>query len=141
MPKRQKRVEIVSKEYEDLISSTNENLLYSSKPNEELFIVDKVGSKTARKKISKEEGSTNNTRKAYSATEQKLIKRLQEKISIVSKEPKGDIAVNDIWADQPSAEPKRYIKKTERKVPISGFSYNPSPDDHQDVIAEVSILD
>ena len=134
MPKRQKREEIVSQEYEDFISSTNANVLYSSKSNEELFIVDKVGSKTARKKIAKEEGSAG---KSHSVTEKKLIKRIQDKIfneQLV--ESKGVKAIGDIWADQP-AEPKVYIKKTERKAPLGGFSYNPSPNDHQDVIAEV----
>jgi hypothetical protein len=140
MSKRQKRVEEVTKEYEKFVEVTNAEKLYGAKVDEELFVLDRVGSKNARRKLEKTK-SDNGAVVIVSATEKKLIQRKQKEIesgALVTSKSKPTNELLDIWGEvSPNTQPTAKSKVGVRKVAVPGMSYNPSASSHQDAIAEV----
>lgn len=136
--KRHRRVNEVVESYEKAVISVNEASALTSKDDDELFVLDRVGSKNSRRKITKEENAKL-TDKVVSKTERVLIKKLSANMGAKSKPQQTKAPVTDIWGDDCNASAaKANLRKKALKVPRGGFSYNPSLNEHQDVVAEVS---
>jgi hypothetical protein len=138
--KRQRESEIVQL-YETLVDDENTQSLLVSKADDDLFVVDRVGSKRMRRKITKEEEARKTT-SIVSKVDRKLVEKLESQPSRRKKKVGGAMAVSDIWADEvtPVKDVGKGGKKKAIKIPEGGLSYNPSHDDHQDILAEVFLF-
>lgn len=137
--KRQRRELDVVNSYENAVKDSNEEIALTSKDDEELFVLDRSGSKNTRRKIVKEE-KAKDALKVKSKTEQVLIERIAAKAKGNTRPKVRSISqLSDIWGEEDKSE-KVKARKRALKIPQSGFSYNPSSKDHQDVVAEVSLF-
>jgi hypothetical protein len=140
--KRQREKELIIS-YENYVDESTSAQVMGEREDEDLFVVDRIGSKTSRRKLKHEEKQQNKTQ-IISKVERKLIEKRLEKLQQQQEsnrnqnESKEEVLV-DIWAD--SVEPVKQKSKKKKvhalKLPIPGVSYNPSHVDHQDAIAEV----
>ncbi len=138
--KRQREKELIQS-YESYVDENTSAHVMGEQANEDLFIVDRIGSKTSRRKLKHQEKQQEKLQ-IISKVERKLIEKQIEKLQHnqdQKNETKEDMLV-DLWAD--SMEPIK-VKSSKKKkghalkLPIPGVSYNPSHLDHQDAIAEV----
>jgi hypothetical protein len=137
--KRQRRELEAVNSYESALAVSNEESALTSKDDDELFVLDRSGSKNTRRKFVKEENAKL-ALKVKSKTEQLLIERIAAKNkSKTAPKSKAKSQLSDIWGEEDESE-KAKARKRALKIPQSGFSYNPSSKDHQDVVAEVRFL-
>lgn len=165
MPKsqREKRIAACAEEYADqlLRVSADQNLIMKS--NEELFSLDRAGSRTSKRRISKQKDdlSSGGVKSIVSVTERKLVERVIAKQQLQQKQPPKEIAnedqLADLWDDAAgnvqtgNARKRKMVEsaittdgRTSKKkvIPaIGGQSYNPSLDDHQDALAEALAIE
>lgn len=160
--KRQRRINETAHEFEDAVAEASQKSTYMTKSDDQLFVVDRVGSKSSRRRLIKEATAVIKEKTIVSASERKLVEKAQNTIKKVSKwQPKKELQLHDLWADSDAAQeveqfPKTMmvshpsgrqhrVKKNEVKkkkpIPIPGQSYNPSESDHQDALAEALALE
>jgi len=160
--KRQRRINETVNEFEDAVAEASQKSTYMTKSDEQLFVVDRVGSKSSRRRLIKEATAVIKETTKVSESERKLVEKAQNTIKKVSKwQPKKELQLHDLWEDSdtvkeveqfpktmmvslPSGRPHRVKKnevKKKRPVPIPGQSYNPSESDHQDALAEALALE
>lgn len=109
------------------------------KANDELFVVDRVGSKNARLRMKREGGEGKGILSAKADLRKivKLAKKLKSKEQFEKVDP---AATFDLWESEPAeTEKRRQCAKV--KVPHPGQSYNPSLEDHQDALAEATAIE
>ena len=141
--KRQRRQESTAEEYSLGVARAKELDAMEQVRDEELFVVDRGGSKTAKRKIEVQEKQA--AKGTASSTERKLVRKLvQKSAGTVAEEPKTT-GVVDIWGEE-DARPSRRAAggvleacatRSKRLVVRPGQSYNPDTADHQDLLAEV----
>ena len=153
--KRQLRILETAEEYSNLLIQVNEGDKILSKQNDELFVVDRVGSERSRRKLTSKliEIERNATEIVLSAADKKIIDKRNDRNSkktVVTESKTNDIV--DLWSD-PAAEsimkPNKELKDNTTKVPkkkscilpINGQSYNPNHEDHQDALAEALAIE
>lgn len=129
-----------TKEYENFLDASTTANLVSAQADDDLFVVDRGGSKNKKRKIQKDE-QQKQTSGTTSKTEQLLISRIKNK----KKEPKVVKAKKDeafdLWDEEKISKQQRSTtRKSFKKIAGPGMSYNPSHDDHQEALAEVNIL-
>ena len=150
----QKRIRDSSHEHDLIISDSNEIQSLKLRSDEELFVIDKIGSKSKRRKINSEEfGQTNSKPLIVSKVERILIKKtLNNRKQIFTPDDTSQPsngAISDIWEndDEIGNGSKGKISKNKKeKIQIDllvhpGQSYNPSILDHQDILAEAVALE
>ena len=143
--KRQKRENAAAEELELLTQKSRELDALAKIDDSNLFVIDRSGSKTARVKQQKaveaaKKGGT------PSVIEQKLIRKLivrnqQKESAVVSSKPV------DLWSTEDNGGSnklkgvnKSRVKKENKLIIRGGQSYNPSKEDHQNILAEVCNL-
>jgi nucleolar protein 53 len=158
--KRARRIAETNAQLEEAMDSRAANELLAGKADDDLFVVDRAGSKTSRRKIEKEK-----VRKEQgvlvSATEEHLIKKkmkelAQKEASAAKTQNVSKVESLDIWgADDGGGDdeidklltttrrtqPKDNKTKKAAKVVGPGFSYNPAQVHHQDALAEAMALE
>ncbi|KAJ1432250.1 hypothetical protein B484DRAFT_447929 [Ochromonadaceae sp. CCMP2298] len=142
----QKRVKKNAAEFEDLRVEAAQQVITQARTNDDLFVIDRKGSKSGRKAVTQEikpkaQGSF------VSAAEKKLVGRLVTaggKRSRQYESLTADIGSNearDIWGEPAGPTKKRAAVDSKRtRVALPGQSYNPSQGDHQDALAEALAL-
>ena len=142
---------------EDSLATKAADEALANQDDSDLFVVDRKGSKRARRKVVKEQ-ERKDRGTLHSATEEHLVrkkmKEMQEREAKRKEEAgKGNGAESmDIWGGDPenggvTAAPQRRrmashsANKSTLKVSGPGFSYNPAQTHHQDVLAEASALE
>ena len=133
--KRGKRLHELSVDLADLYEAS----AVSTRSDGDLFVIDKVGSTSARKKLSKTTFVKQQQNLPDFKKERKIIARI-EKRKLCQTEADGTGQLYDIWETDVLSKsakiPEKNLKLKKLKI-IAGLSYHPSVDDHQDVIAEV----
>jgi hypothetical protein len=159
--KRSKRILEITQDYEDAIAKKAIEESYENVEDQELFILDRQGSESRRKKVKKE--LLPKAQKAFiSPTEQKIIEKIVktgkkkskygENIveSVRSKAKKVDSSLRDLWDAPEEVEPvesdlpdpmEEISKRKKIRVPLPGQSYHPTPKDHQNIIAEAVAME
>eukprot|EP01041_Mallomonas_annulata_P003257 gene3257-6444_t len=145
--KRIRRENEVADEHAKHIRLSVDEALIASKPNNDMFIVDRVGSKTTKRKFVQEAVVKANGLSKSSAENVLVAKVVAGKVLATRKrfqvkdnKNEGNNIV-DIWSDNdPPIKSNRITVNKKLKVALPGLSYNPSLDDHQDVIAEAIAL-
>lgn len=132
----QKRIKESNQEYEEKIVEVNAS-------NDQLFTLDRVGSKRKRQQVDQEikpkiEG------KFISAAEKAKIRKIKEKKVVNSS---SDETVNsefrDLWEEEAtdSSDTKKKVAKAHKlKVAKEGQSYNPDTTSHQNILKEAVAL-
>jgi hypothetical protein len=143
--KRQREKELVEN-YEEYVATSASDQILQRQENDDLFLIDRVGSKNSRKRIQQNEMIKEKNDSIVSKVENRLIKRKINESSKKSKNPKKgqESIIVDLWQEEggdmgkkeKSKKPKD--KKPALRVPLPGISYNPSHVDHQDAVAEVT---
>mmetsp|Transcript_18644 Transcript_18644/g.18735 ORF Transcript_18644/g.18735 Transcript_18644/m.18735 type:complete len:351 (+) Transcript_18644:41-1093(+) len=146
--KRQRRQNELVDQYESHIRQKSESAVLSSKSDNDLFTVDRVGSKSAKRKIAKQEVAKSEARSSLS--ESTLIQKvLSGKVLSTRRRNhfqvnggNADNSLDDIWANEPLESSPKIARNPKKKLRIAkpGQSYNPAVDDHQDVAAEALAL-
>lgn len=137
--KRQRRQESTAEEYSLGVARAGELRAIAAVQDADLFVVDRAGSKTAKRKIAAQEQQSA-AGVVVSRTERKLIRR-RAQLEKTEDAPKAADAPSDIWgaeSDLPSAQRFALNQRAKRAVIRPGQSYNPNAADHQDLLAEVS---
>jgi hypothetical protein len=141
--RKQKRIRKISEEFSagirDLVAFDN----ISSKRDEELFVLDKIGSKSKRIKITNE---INNDKSFVSKHESHLVKKIIKNRNKNTNPLKNHIdraSLTDLWSDNTEESGKciRNKKLKRDQLVHPGQSYNPSISDHQDALAEAVALE
>lgn len=119
------------------MDTTTSESLVTALPDDDLFVVDRGGSKNKKRKIQKTETQKKNSG-TTSRTEQILINRIKN----TKKEPKAVKARKDeafdLWGvEEVTKQPRPTTRKSFKKIAVPGMSYNPAHDDHQEALAEV----
>lgn len=151
--RREKRIAETSAEYEEQKSRVSAAAVVASRPDEALFVVDRTGSKSARRRIHKEEVAKT-TNQPVSKTERALIKKATQQLLAGHEKPnkarEQPSALADLWADEAESTGAQSVTRIKRssvvasaakKVAGPGFSYNPSTVAHQNVLAEALALE
>lgn len=151
--KRTKRIRETNEEYESAVQQESQQKVLTGVDSENLFTVDRAGSKSKRRKV-QEEIVPKEQGKFVSKTEQHLIqkqlKRLQSGqprkvygsnvVDLPSNNKKIVSKLEDIWSEgdesDASSSKKARPHKHSLKVALPGQSYNPSFEDHQDTLAQ-----
>lgn len=163
--KRHRRAEAAAVELGEQAASIRELDALAAQSNEDLFLVDRGGSKTARTKIAAKAGTSS---VIQSATEKKLVQRIVKSIKAADgavRGEQGSSSLSDLWGgDEEVAAPPKNTKaittrvaSEEKKTKTSktsakrdsaavvsiakaraGQSYHPEPSQHQAILAEVS---
>jgi nucleolar protein 53 len=151
--KRTKRIRQTNEEYESAVQQESQQKVLTGVDSENLFTVDRAGSKSKRRKV-QEEILPKEQGKFVSKTEQHLIqkqlKRLQSGqprkvygsnvVDLPSSDKKIVSKLEDIWSEgdesDASSSKKARPHKHSLKVALPGQSYNPSFEDHQDTLAQ-----
>ena len=153
MPRRQRREKELELEYEETVLAKASDAALAAKDDNDLFFIDRGGSQNAKRKI-EAQTAVRKTQSSISVTERKLIERAQQKIQSIAsssaKTGKGDDKIIDIWgSDSGAVTRKRQRQRSEQRLHssskegkhslkiLSGHSYNPSLEEHQDALAEV----
>jgi hypothetical protein len=147
--KRQREQELVEN-YEKYVATSTSDQLLQNQENDDLFSIDRVGSKNSRKRIQKSEILKVKNDSIVSKVENKLIrKKINERNSKKkSQNLKKGQEIVDLWQEEERMEEvgeketkvkskKLKDKKPALRIPLPGISYNPSHVDHQDAVAEV----
>lgn len=140
--KRQRELEI-TENYENYIDQSTSEQILQQQDDQELYMVDRIGSKNSRKKIQKNESIKENMNNILSKVEMKLIQKKLKSSNSSTKQNNTKNTINDIWEEDEIENNKNNKKRNQihqtkaLKIPIAGISYNPSHIDHQDAVAEV----
>lgn len=133
--RRQKRIRETSDEFEEVLAQEK----LSSKPDEDLFVLDKTGSRSKRVKI-QQQLQQQKQQPVVSRHElhliQKVLKNSSKKTDNTNNNTKD---ISDLWSDDTPVPPSKYIsnnKVRRDRLVHPGQSYNPSLPDHQDALAE-----
>jgi len=145
--KRLRRQEVAAEEYYVSRQEVVDDAVYASKHDEELFMIDKMGSKSSKRRIEKQILNRSNGN-PLSKTEKKLIGKIlskEKKIEHTAIKPSHE-QYCDLWNQDVyvGTEEKAHKPKTRSKVlkvAGPGQSYNPSIEDHQNIIAEALALE
>jgi hypothetical protein len=139
---RQKRIVELVKEYEDAtIVELSEKRLVAQR-DEELFTVDTTG-RHSRKRKTQIDDSSSALRHPPSKAESRLIKKLLVS-SKKSADPIEASGLRDIWIDSEEVSAEAGSAKRPPagcSIALPGQSYNPSPRDHQNILAEAVALE
>ena len=142
MPKiRQKRIVELVKEYEDatLIELSEQRLV--AQKDEELFTVDTAGRQSRKRKARLDFSEVRSPlRHPPSKTESRLVKKLLA-TSRPTTAKKEATSVTDIWGDSEQVAAVGSMKRLPSGIALPGQSYNPSPRDHQNILAEAVALE
>lgn len=161
--KRQKRIAEVTELIQNDIIAKNEINSVAAKGNDDLFVLDTTGSKSAKKRVLKSQDDAIKPNSRVSKTEQRLVQKVLSKKEIsVSRGAKStSIAQNstqlvksnveDLWGDTISSSlvnkrnkklpVDKSIRSVRTKAPIAGQSYNPSVKGHQEALTLASTLE
>lgn len=155
MPRKRQRIQAIEEQYTDNKITTAQNELLLSKNDEDLFILDNIGSKSARVKVQK---LKTDEIKLTKSENKNLIKAIEKKNKITQNLQIDTPKAYDLW-ETPSTTtitptstttPTTPTTKKVRTVPvrnlplssiIPGMSYNPSVTDHQEALAEALSLE
>ena len=144
--RREKRIREVGEEHADHVILKSAEELLVSKPVEDLFVIDTLGSASKRRKLLKETNANQlSVVKITSKTDKALLKKMQQnpkkQITTVAIENNvlGDIWANDLLPETSKVQPKRQSIKT--ITPIPGQSYNPTKKDHQEALTVAVTLE
>ncbi len=169
--KRDRRIAETAVEYDNAVHAKIDAEVLANRDSDSLFIVDRTGSKNARRKIEKEAASA---AKAYSVSKvedhliKKKIKAMEQGKSSQFQAKKQNaiqskkLDLHDPWGDDSNVvigrKPATNIVEeiahhrnravmppkaptNKRKIDGPGFSYNPDEDQHQDLLAEALALE
>lgn len=145
----QKRIKQVSQELDDALLDNAIQLTTQNKSDDSLFMIDRKGSKSIRKRVVQE--VLPKSQGIYiSATEKRLIQKV---LTSKPKQPYARFystsennALKDLWdtdviEHNDSVDVDYPMNKRRRlKVAVPGQSYNPSIEDHQNALAEAVAL-
>jgi Nop53 (60S ribosomal biogenesis) len=151
--KRQKRISASAEEYADQISRLSVLQSIRAKPDDDLYVVDRSGSQSSRRRIAKEikikSTDKSGVESIVSVVERKLVKRIVARGPKEARVNESEAELCDIWdADVSSIPVDANILTRSRKsrsenllsakinVAIRGQSYNPGHNDHQNALAE-----
>ena len=111
--------------------------------DEALFELDRVGSKSAKRKVLQK----NDTLQKYGSSSKAELALIKKAVDAPKRVPYAQLSrekevVRDLWDEEVSV-PKRKDPKPERKarIPLPGQSYNPSSEDHHKVLNEALSLE
>ena len=143
MPKRKVRIQEIEKDIVENLVEANSSSLLKAKQDEDLFFIDRGGSKRAKNKIIEIQ---NQPKQIISKGEKKLFNKILSKVSNEKSESDGQAIkenkICDLWdeGNDLNVRTNRNKKETNRvKVKITpGLSYNPSHNDHQNALGEVN---
>lgn len=153
--RREKRARETAEELDQALARDAAAAVVASRADDALFVVDRTGSKSARRRIVKEQAVVASN-KPVSKTERILLKKLEENGGTLRKGKTAEIPsqLQDLWADGDSdggagssVAGRRRAKKPTATIPASkrvagpGFSYNPTPEAHQEILAEALALE
>jgi hypothetical protein len=155
--KRQKRQQATAEEHSIELQKVKELDALAAVQDTDLFVVDRGGSKTAKRKIEKQVQQAATV--SVSKTERALVRKVVSRKA--AEEEEEQTPIGDIWgmsgsktvargkgklqakdkmdAKKPGAAP--VVVKNKRLVVRPGQSYNPAPKDHQDLLAEALALE
>ena len=145
----QKRIKQVSQDLEDALLNNAIQLTTQNKSDDSLFMIDRKGSKSIRKRVVQE--VLPKSQGVYiSATEKRLIQKV---LTSKPKQPYARFystsenkALKDLWdadvIEHNDSDDVIYptTKRRRLKVAVPGQSYNPSIEDHQNALAEAVAL-
>lgn len=144
--KRQRRQNEIAEEYANHTIISNDQAILSAKADDDLFVIDRSGSKSSKKKIAKQEVATLEGRR--SLAENRLISKIisgkigsSRKKQLTSEKDVGN-GLTDLWSHDDYGVEDVAVKQSKKKLKVArpGQSYNPSVTDHQDVLAEALAL-
>eukprot|EP01036_Dinobryon_divergens_P031466 gene31466-40866_t len=137
---RQKRIVELVKEYEDasLIELSEKRLV--AQKDEELFTVDTAGRQSRKRKARLDFSEARSPlRHPPSKAESRLVKKL-----LVTSRPspakKDATSLSDLWGDCEQVTAVDSVRRPS-SVALPGQSYNPTPRDHQNILAEAVALE
>ena len=140
--KRARRINETNQEFEEAVAVLANQQIVASKSDAELFVIDREGSKNIRKKVVNKIIALKND-SIISATEKKLIKKIQANPlpPKVSHKRKPDL--HDLWnVNESQIEAKTTVRpKRINILPDPGQSYNPSFEDHQNLLEKALKLE
>ena len=144
MPKRKVRIQEIERDIVENLVEANSSSLLKAKQDEDLFFIDRGGSKRAKNKIIEIQ---NKSKQIISKGEKKLFNKILSKVSNEKSESDGQAIkenkICDLWGEGNdlvvNTNRNKKEKETNRvKVKINpGLSYNPSHNDHQNALGEV----
>ena len=154
MTRRDKRIAETSAEFEEARSRASAAQVVNERADGgALFVVDRTGSKSARRRIHKEQEAVVANVPASKTEKALLKKKMAVKVKNVNTSSSSSSAgLKDLWGDEvgegSSTRATTRIKRptsaslpAAKKVAGPGFSYNPLPHAHQDVLAEALALE
>jgi len=149
MSRRDKRIAETSAEFEEARSRASAAQIVNERADGgALFVVDRTGSKSARRRIHKEQEAVVANVPASKTEKALLKKKMAVKAKNVSPSSSSSAGLKDLWRDEGSTKANPRIKRPKsasvpaaKKVAGPGFSYNPLPLAHQDVLAEALALE
>ena len=132
--KRQKRIRESVEELTQQIYTKNESESVTLKVDADLFHIDRVGSKAARKRLNKA-AEINISGKGNPVEGKRLLSKVLKKINT---KRANSVAVDgstayDLWNEEADAKksPNRPSHKSAIRIAAPGQSYNPSLESHQ----------
>jgi hypothetical protein len=132
-----REAEIV-KEYEHFVDTATTDGLLTAQTDDDLFVVDRGGSKNKKRKIQKAQIQQRDSG-TTSKTEKILINRIKNSQK-EAKPVKKEESVFDMWGGEDVvSRPRATTRKQFKKIAGPGMSYNPGHDDHQEALAEVLV--
>lgn len=157
--KRKQRIDAITAELSEATVTANESDLLTSKPDEALFSLDVVGSKSARVKIAAEKAQQLQTVEAQMkqlAKKHRISKvkesSMERDAIVASKQSHKALADGyDMWGDDNNessgssratastkSTPTNQVRSTRllKAAAVGGLSYNPNEKQHEDLIAE-----
>ena len=147
--KRQKRISASAEEYANHISRISVSQSIQARADSELYVVDRTGSATSRRRIAKDirlkTADKSGVQSIVSVVERKLVKRIVDRGPKVARDAEVELALSDIWdIDESQVAPidHNIISRSRKSrsenllsakinVAIKGQSYNPSHNDQQ----------
>jgi Nop53 (60S ribosomal biogenesis) len=155
--RREKRARETAEELDQALAREAADAVVASRADDALFVVDRTGSKSARRRIVKEQAVVASN-KPVSKTERILLKKMEENGGTLrkGKTPEIPSQLQDLWADDDSdgggggasVAARRRVKTPNtatipalKRVAGPGFSYNPTPEAHQEILAEALALE
>jgi len=142
MSKRQKRIAVITADYDESKLQLSIEHVITSQSNDALFTIDTIGKKRVNKL---EKTVTNEEKTFFSISEKKLLRKLKAKKPISTEISYKKDDLKDIWGtvDIPIQKIRTHTPATTNNIMqiIPGQSYNPSHRDHQDLLAEAVALE
>ena len=155
--KRERRIAATNLEYEEHVKSSAKEAVLAATKDEDLFVIDRTGSKNKRRQLVKNAVVVADKSKAVSKVEEHLIKKKVDSLA------RGELTLNqkrdkvldekkvhlmDMWGDDDIAPNSKKTTtngkgkgKKNAMIAGPGFSYNPVDTAHQDTLAEALALE